>query len=365
MSLYPPSVARRVPVIELRRPSASLPGATTRDLLLAALAAEDRGEPAESGLSEARPGAASDGRDLSPEQALARLHRQRRAGLEETLLGLYYGNFSLFRAESAARTLCGEALNGATISACIDAITPRLENWLKRPITPRYDFVFLDTIVVRQRLKHGPQETSLHYAVGIDAQGAREVLGVHGASDTGEGGWTTFLRELRRRGLKEVRLFVGGIEEPFIKAVGREFPAVRLQVCVAQLEREVLARVPGSGLHAATLACAALHPAPESEMSGEKIRQMLERLDRNELAEACSLLRRLVPMAFSYRPFPRSQWSQLSSTEGFRRAVKPFRQRIRLVGPIEDTRALTLLAAAHLRQVARTSWDRRRYLRVR
>jgi hypothetical protein len=75
------------------------------------------------------------------------------------------------------------------------------------------------------------------------------------------------------------------------------------------------------------------------------------------------LLRRMLPHAFSYRPFPRSQWSQISTTDAVRRAVKPLRERIRQIGPVEDTRALVLLAAAHLRHVSRTVWGQRRYLR--
>ena len=37
---------------------------------------------------------------------------------------------------------------------------------MARALTTRFDFVFLDTIVVRQRLKDGAREIALHYAVG-------------------------------------------------------------------------------------------------------------------------------------------------------------------------------------------------------
>jgi hypothetical protein len=125
----------------------------------------------------------------------------------------------------------------------------------------------------------------------------------------------------------------------------------------------VLARVPGPQLHGASLACAALRPQPEAGVSGEKIHQMLARLDCNEMAEASALIGRLLPLALSYRLFPRSQWSQISTIDAIRRAVKPLRERIRHIGPVDDTRALVLLAAAHLRHVSRTVWGRRRFLR--
>ena len=191
----------------------------------------------------------------------------------------------------------------------------------------------------------------------------REVLGVRGGEAADESVRRTFLRDLRRRGLKEVRLFVGAMDELLVRDVTAEFPAVRLQVCIAQLERAVLALVPGPELHAASLALAALRLSPDAGVSAEKIRQMQERLDRTNLAEASALLGRMLPHAFSYRPFPRSQWSQISTTDAIRRAVKPMRERIRQIGPVEDIHALVLLAAAHLRHVSRTVWGQRRYLR--
>lgn len=359
------------------------PPAAALEILSAALEAEDRamtaapggatihgaevsglgGQPVEPKEAPAPARALSGRSTVSPAAAIMQAHRQRRTGLEETIFALYYGSLSLFRAEETARALWGEGLNGAVISTCAAEVAGRIETWLKRPLTTRYDFVFLDTIVIPQRLKEGARETALHYAIGVDSAGVRAVLGVGGGEAADPSVRRTFLRELRRRGLKEVRLFVGGMDEQLVRDVAAEFPAVRLQVCVAQLEREVLALVPAAELHAASQACAALRLSPDTGVSGDKIRQMLDRLDRTALAEASALLGRMLPHAFSYRPFPRTQWSQISTTDAIRRAVKPVRERIRHIGPVEDTRALVLLAAAHLRHVSRTVWGHRRFLR--
>jgi transposase-like protein len=383
LSVFPLPAVLPGATVPSRRKYAPAPPVTALEILSAALLAEDRatamepaaassrcaempafGDRAPRAGAEARPLVLSGRTTFSPAAAIVHAHRQRRAGLEETTLALYHGSLSVCQAEETARALWGEDVNGAVISTCAGEVTPRLDAWLKRPITRRYDFVFLDAIAVRQRLRNGPQETDLHYAVGVDALGVREVLGVQGGATEDEAAWPAFLRDLRRRGLKEVRLFVGGMDEALVRAVAGEFPAVRLQVCVAQLERAVLARVPGPELHAASLACAALHPEPEAGVSAEKIRQMVERLNRNDLVEASALLGRMLPYALSYRPFPRHHWSQISTTDAIRRAVKPLRERIRHLGPIEDTRALVLLAAAHLRHVSRTVWGRRRYLKT-
>src|SRR5688572_882746 len=385
MSVFPLSVSASfagAPGAARRKFVPTLPAAAL-EILSAALEAEDQAmtpqpgragnrraevsgfgdEPVNAKRAPARAKVVSGRSTLSPATAIIQAHRQRRTGLEETVFALYYGNLSLFRAEETARELWGEGLNGAVISTCAADVAARIDAWLKRPLTARYDFVFLDTIVIPQRLKDGARETALHYAVGVDSSGVRAVLGVNGGDAADGSVRRTFLRDLRRRGLKDVRLFVGGMDEQLVRDVAAEFPAVRLQVCVTQLEREVLALVPAAELHAASQACAALRLSPDTGISGDKIRQMMDRLDRTNLVEASALLGRMLPHAFSYRPFPRSQWSQISSPDAVRRAVKPMRERVRQIGPVEDTRALVLLAAAHLRHVSRTVWGQRRFLR--
>ena len=232
MSVFPLSAVLPGQLPATGRKYASAPSIAASEILSAALAAEDQaltaepsrtagrlevsgfgGQTLDSKEVDAQPRVLPGRSTVSPAMAIIHAHRQRRTGLEETMFALYYGSLSLFRAEETARALWGEGLNGAVISTCAGEVAGRIDIWLKRPLTARYDFVFLDTIVVRQRLKEGARETALHYAVGVDAAGVREVLGVCGGDAADESVRREFLRDLRRRGLKEVRLFVGGMDE--------------------------------------------------------------------------------------------------------------------------------------------------------
>src|SRR5688572_1526950 len=188
MSVFPLSAVLPDQLPATRRKYVSAPPVAALEILSAALAAEDRAltaepspttgrrvevsgfgdRPLDSTPVEARPRVLPGRSTVSPAMAIIHAHRQRRTGLEETMFALYYGNLSLFRAEETARALWGEGLNGAVISTCAGEVAGRIDVWLKRPLTARYDFVFLDTIVVPQRLKDGARETALHYAVGVD-----------------------------------------------------------------------------------------------------------------------------------------------------------------------------------------------------
>ena len=52
------------------------------------------------------------------------------------------------------------------------------------------------------------RNVSLLVAIGVNEEGFREVLAVAEGSKEDKASWTAFLRHLKERGLKGVRLFV-------------------------------------------------------------------------------------------------------------------------------------------------------------
>src|SRR5207249_1710679 len=56
-------------------------------------------------------------------------------------------------------------------------------------------------------------------AIGVTADGERQVLGVDAGPSEGAAFWTAFLRDLKRRGLQGVRLVISDAHEGIKKAV--------------------------------------------------------------------------------------------------------------------------------------------------
>ncbi len=70
------------------------------------------------------------------------------------------------------------------------------------------------------------------------------VLGVCLDSREDEGSWSTFLRHLKERGLKGVRLVTSDKASGLVGLVGNFFPGASWQRCVVHFERNVLKDVP-------------------------------------------------------------------------------------------------------------------------
>src|SRR6201989_3206527 len=84
-------------------------------------------------------------------------------------------------------------------------------------------------------------------AVGVNADGRREVLGMDIGPSEAETFWTAFLRKLTRRGLRGVKLVISDAHEGIKAAVSKILTAT-WQRCRVHFMRNVLARV--GGLHA-------------------------------------------------------------------------------------------------------------------
>ena len=81
-------------------------------------------------------------------------------------------------------------------------------------------------------------------AVGVNAQGHRELLALEAAAEEEAAAWRNLLRGLVERGLRGVKLVISDDHEGIKAAVAAELPGVAWQRCVVHFERNVLAQVP-------------------------------------------------------------------------------------------------------------------------
>jgi len=83
-------------------------------------------------------------------------------------------------------------------------------------------------------------------AVGVNADGQREVLGLDVASDEDGAGWLAFLRSLTARGLSGVRLVISDAHAGLVAAIGAALPGASWQRCRTHYLRNLLTKVPKS-----------------------------------------------------------------------------------------------------------------------
>ncbi len=105
----------------------------------------------------------------------------------------------------------------------------RVQAFLHRPIEGDWPYVWLDATYVKVRRNHRIVSVAVIVAVGVNADGRCEVLGMTIGHSEAEPFWVEFLRSLARRGLRGVKLVVSDAHEE-LKAVITKGPCCKSQV---------------------------------------------------------------------------------------------------------------------------------------
>ena len=122
----------------------------------------------------------------------------------------------------------GHAGEPETVSNLNKKIYAKIEAWRNRPIEGEHPYVFLDGIVMKRSWAGEVRNVSLLVAIGVNAEGYREILGICEGAKEDKAGWSAFLRHLMDRGLKGVELIISDACSGLAESVGRILSGCRL-----------------------------------------------------------------------------------------------------------------------------------------
>ena len=142
------------------------------------------------------------------ETAIIEGYRRRESSVEEALIEMYLAGVSVRRVEDITEALWGTRVSPSTVSNLNKKIYAKIEAWRNRPIEGEHPYVFLDGIVMKRTWAGEVRNVSLLVAIGVNAEGFREILSICEGAKEDKSGWSAFLRHLVDRGLKGVELII-------------------------------------------------------------------------------------------------------------------------------------------------------------
>jgi len=303
-------------------------------------------------------------RTLPFETAIIERYRRRESSVEEALVEMYLAGVSVRRVEDITQALWGTRVSPSTVSALNQKIYGRIDAWRNRKIEGEHPYVFLDGMWLKRSWGGEVRKVAVLIAIGVDSEGYREVLGVcEGAKEDAES-WRSFVRHLKQRGLKGVRLFVSDKCLGLVEAIGEAYPEARWQRCVVHFYRNVFKAVPKGKVKMVAAMLKAIHAQEDREAATEKALAVVEKLKRMKLREAAAIVSEGFEETLGYMCFPREHWRSIRTNNPMERIIREIRRRTRVVGSFPDGRSALMLVAARLRHVAGTRWGTRRYLNM-
>jgi putative transposase len=301
-------------------------------------------------------------RSLPFETQIIERYKRRESSVEEALVEMYLAGVSVRRVEDITEVLWGTRVSSSTVSEMNKKIYERIESWRTRPLDGEHPYVMLDGIWLKRSWGGEVKNIAVLVAVGVRADGHREILGVAEGTKEDSESWRSFLRCLKERGLCGVRMITSDKCIGLVEALGEFFPDAAWQRCTVHFYRNVLKDVPRSKSREVAAMLKAVHAQEDREAAMTKANAIGEKLIAMRLPTAAKCFTAGVNETLSYMSFPREHWVRLRSNNMLDRIMKEIRRRTRVVGAFPDGQSALMLVAARLRHVSGTKWGTRRYL---
>jgi putative transposase len=301
-------------------------------------------------------------RKLPFETQIIERYRRRESSVEEALVEMYLAGVSVRRVEDITEALWGTRVSPSTVSELNQKIYGQIEAWRNRPIEGEHAYVYLDGIWLKRSWGGEVKNIAVLVAVGVGADGYREILGVSEGMKEDAESWREFLRYLKGRGLRGVKLVVSDKCLGLLEALGEFYPEASWQRCAVHFYRNVFTAVPKGKVKEVAAMLKAIHAQEDRQAAVEKARQVVEKLEGMKLSKAASIVRDGVEETLSYMAFPREHWTRIRTNNMLERIMREIRRRTRVVGNFPDGRSALMLVSARLRHISGTKWGRRQYL---
>src|SRR4249919_3761566 len=176
-------------------------------------------------------------REASFDPQLIPKYQRRFPGFDEKIVSMYARGMSTREITGHLQELYGIEVSPDLISTVTDAVLDEVAAWQQRPLDAVYPLVFFDAIRVKIRDEGMVRNKAIHIALGVRADGGKEVLGLWLEQNEGAKFWLRVMNELKNRGVEDILLAVVDGLKGFPDAITAVFPDATVQTCIVHLLR--------------------------------------------------------------------------------------------------------------------------------
>src|SRR3989337_1182783 len=149
----------------------------------------------------------------------------------------YVQGISTRSVDDLVKAMGMSGISKSQVSRLCEEIDDKVKAFLERPIEGDWPYLWIDATYLKVRRGGRIVSVAVIIAVGVNADGRREVLGMEVGTSEAEPIWTEFLRKLTRRGLRGVKLVVSDAHEGIKAAVTKVLCATWQRCRVGAVEQ--------------------------------------------------------------------------------------------------------------------------------
>jgi len=292
------------------------------------------------------------------------LERRRRAeaALVTVVATSYLLGVSTRRMEKLVETLGITRLSKSQVSEMARDLDGQVEAFRPRPLDAGpYTFVAADALVLKVREAGRTVNVHALLATGVNADGYREILGLHVTTGEDGAGWLAFFRDLTARGLTGVALVTSDAHRGLTEAIGATLPGASWQRCRTHYAANLMSATPKSAWGWVRALLHSVYDQPDAESVHAQFGRVLDALG-GKLPQVAAHLDAARADILAFTAFPKAIWRQIWSNNPQERLNREIRRRTDVVGIFPSRDALIRLVGAVLAEQHDEWTEMRRYI---
>jgi transposase-like protein len=179
-------------------------------------------------------------RQATFEPQLVGKYQRRLPGFDERVISMYARGMSVREITGHLEEIYGLEVSPDLISTITDEVLAEVEQWRQRPLEAMYPIVYFDALRLKIRDEGTVKNKAVYLALGIRADGRKEVLGLWIEQTEGAKFWLKVFNELKNRGLQDILIAVVDGLRGFPEAIEAVYPEAQIQTCIVHLIRNSL-----------------------------------------------------------------------------------------------------------------------------
>ena len=273
--------------------------------------------------------------------------RRSEQALASVIQEAYVLGVSTRKVDELVQSMGMTGISKSEVSRIAQKLDERAQAFRERQLDGEYPYVWLDAKYLKVREGDRVVSMALVVAIGVRSTGEREILGCDIGLSEDAPFWTEFLRGLKRRGLKGVKLAISDAHEGLRQAIEAVLVGASWQRCRVHFMRNLLSQVPKQAQAVTAAVIRTIFVQPTKQDALRQLAQVAESL-RPRFPKVAEMLLTSSEDVLAYMSFPHEHWAQIHSTNPLERLNREIGRRADVVGIFPNRPAVLRLIAAVL-----------------
>jgi len=167
-------------------------------------------------------------------------HERRLTGFDDKIIAMYARGMRVREIQGFMAEMYAVDVSPDLISSVTDAVMSEVTAWQARPLEAMYPVVFFDALRVKIRENGVVRNKAVYLALGVLADGTRDILGIWIENTEGAKFWMKVFNDMKTRGCNDVLIAVTDGLKGMGEALEVVYSRTTLQTCIVHLIRNSL-----------------------------------------------------------------------------------------------------------------------------